>query len=227
MHDAHYAVVPTRTAKQQSLDVMRLLEQQSGVGIVRAQMRVCVRAERGDAAEVRALLAGLEGLKLERELTADAVFEAVCLIPPGAFRQLSHPPKSAARMAVEVLDARVTSTASSAAEPTANSASALPSERNTPAAIEPRELFSAASARAPGSGSAYGSASEAPKQFVCKSCPGAEFPTAQEHREHFKSEWHKFNLKLKTKGQPAVSQEELKEQMHDMAAGAGEDDFFK
>lgn len=227
MHESHFSVVPTRGAKQQALDVIRLLEQ-SGMGISRAQMRVRVRADREDAGAVAALLRGLEGLKMEREAMGEAGFEAVCLINPHSFRELSHPPKSAARMAVEVIDARVTAGAGAAAE--ADSASALPAgreERASPCVVAPRAVLVAAGAREPTAQHAQGEAASAPKLFVCKSCPGAEFEQAQAHREHFKSDWHKYNLSLKTKGRPAVTAEEHAERVHEQAADAGIDDFFK
>lgn len=227
MHDSHYSVGPTRSAKQQALDVIRLLEQ-SGMGISRAQMRVRVRADREDAPEVTALLRRLDGLKLEREAAGEGGFEAVCLINPASFRDLSHPPKSAARMAVEVIDARVTSGADTAGS--ALSASAPPAsrdERAPPTVVAPREALTAGGADAR-PGGADGAAAAAPlKAFACKSCPGAFFEDAREHREHFKSDWHKYNLSMKTKGQPAVTAEEHAERAHEQAANAGADDFFK
>jgi hypothetical protein len=36
-----------------------------------------------------------------------------------------------------------------------------------------------------------------------------EFSEAKDHREHFKSDWHRLNLKRKVAGQTAVSEEEF------------------
>ncbi|KAG8467681.1 hypothetical protein KFE25_006733 [Diacronema lutheri] len=226
MHDAHFSIAPMRSAKQQALDVIRLLEQ-SGMGISRARMRVRVRAERDGAADVGALLRALDGLQIEREATGDGGFEAVCLIQPHTFRELSHPPKTAPRMAVEVVDARVTMGAGA----DGGSATAAPlappvgvrDERVPPAVVAPRAVIAAADATV----AAAADGSGASKPFVCKSCPGAAFATAHAHREHFKSDWHKYNLCLKTKGQTAVTAEEHIERMHEQAADAGVDDFFK
>jgi hypothetical protein len=45
----------------------------------------------------------------------------------------------------------------------------------------------------------------------CKSCVtcGGCFPTAGEHRAHFKSDWHRYNLKLKLANQPTVTEAEF------------------
>jgi ribosome maturation protein SDO1 len=43
----------------------------------------------------------------------------------------------------------------------------------------------------------------------CNTC-GGNFPTAAAYRAHFKSDWHRFNQKLKLQGMPPVSEEEFK-----------------
>lgn len=42
----------------------------------------------------------------------------------------------------------------------------------------------------------------------CVTCGGC-FPTAGEHRAHFKSDWHRYNLKLKLANQPTVTEAEF------------------
>ena len=42
----------------------------------------------------------------------------------------------------------------------------------------------------------------------CNTC-GGSFPTAAEYRSHFRSDWHRFNQKLKVKGLPPVSEREF------------------
>jgi len=61
----------------------------------------------------------------------------------------------------------------------------------TPSAIE------AKSTAAPNSGSAIN----------CQTCPGAAFDSIEEQREHFKRDWHRYNVKAKLTGR-AVSEEE-------------------
>lgn len=43
----------------------------------------------------------------------------------------------------------------------------------------------------------------------CTTCLGSSFKTAAEHRAHFKTNWHTFNLKLKMAKQPVVSEAEF------------------
>eukprot|EP00658_Telonema_sp_P-2_P013546 TRINITY_DN15130_c0_g1_i4.p1 TRINITY_DN15130_c0_g1~~TRINITY_DN15130_c0_g1_i4.p1 ORF type:complete len:162 (-),score=38.29 TRINITY_DN15130_c0_g1_i4:308-793(-) len=51
------------------------------------------------------------------------------------------------------------------------------------------------------------------KGQTCKNC-GVSFASRDEHREHFKSDWHRFNLTRKSQGQEPVSLQEYEfEQM--------------
>jgi ribosome maturation protein SDO1 len=43
----------------------------------------------------------------------------------------------------------------------------------------------------------------------CNTC-GGSFPSMSAYRAHFRSDWHRFNQKLKLKGIPAVSEEEFR-----------------
>ena len=41
----------------------------------------------------------------------------------------------------------------------------------------------------------------------CQACPGASFDTMEDQRSHFKSDWHRYNVKAKLTGR-AVTEEE-------------------
>ncbi|CAJ1898851.1 unnamed protein product [Cylindrotheca closterium] len=56
----------------------------------------------------------------------------------------------------------------------------------------------------------------------CNTC-GGFFDSAAEYRSHFKSDWHKFNQKLKMKGTPPVSLEEFNLCDADTFFGGGDD----
>lgn len=45
------------------------------------------------------------------------------------------------------------------------------------------------------------------RKLRCNSCD-VDFSDTKEHREHFKADWHRVNLKRKVDGLPAVTQEE-------------------
>ncbi|KAL3943214.1 MAG: hypothetical protein SGBAC_002704 [Bacillariaceae sp.] len=55
----------------------------------------------------------------------------------------------------------------------------------------------------------------------CNTCGGL-FDTPAEYRSHFKSDWHKFNQKLKMKGVPPVSLQEFKLCDNDSFFGGGD-----
>lgn len=51
--------------------------------------------------------------------------------------------------------------------------------------------------------------------FRCTSCAGSSFADKTEHREHFRSEWHRVNLKLKLKKLPPLTQAEYEDMAGD------------
>ncbi len=42
-------------------------------------------------------------------------------------------------------------------------------------------------------------------------CIDADFSTNQEFRQHYKTDWHNYNLKLKNQGKPMLNYEEYTE----------------
>ena len=63
------------------------------------------------------------------------------------------------------------------------------------------------SANAPVASKGSAPADSGVKQQVCKTC-NREVGDAKQYREHFKSDWHKHNLKRKMSGLPPLSAEE-------------------
>ena len=49
-------------------------------------------------------------------------------------------------------------------------------------------------------------------QYTCITCRVA-FNTAQEQRDHYKTDWHRYNLKRKVVGLPPISAEKFKEKV--------------
>lgn len=58
-------------------------------------------------------------------------------------------------------------------------------------------------------------------QYTCITCRVA-FNTAQEQRDHYKTDWHRYNLKRKVVGLPPISAEKFKEKVAAQAAQAVE-----
>mmetsp|Transcript_8215 Transcript_8215/g.24183 ORF Transcript_8215/g.24183 Transcript_8215/m.24183 type:complete len:358 (+) Transcript_8215:51-1124(+) len=221
MHNIHYSVVVTRSAKQQALEVIKALEH-SDVGIMRAQMRLRVRADKHAIAEVKAFLEGLDGTKIEQENMSGDFHELVCLVNSGSFRELNQVVAASSRMSLEVIDAK--------AAKVENSSGGGPSGPSASAASTVEERLAADTARLHvGKAARPVDADQMPAgaKFSCKTCPGGAFDSAQAHREHFKSDWHKYNLSLKTKNLPTVPFEEFTERAQDLSAASEKDDFFK
>lgn len=89
MRDAHFSANTTHSAKQQALDVIRLL--QASIPIQRAQMRMRLVLPRSGAKELRdALVASklLVEVLDDGQWTSDALI-VECLIDPGSFRALT------------------------------------------------------------------------------------------------------------------------------------------
>jgi len=59
-------------------------------------------------------------------------------------------------------------------------------------------------AAALGTGMSVSRAAQPGARLSCASCCGVRFADAAEHRAHFRSDWHRYNLKLKTRGAPAA-----------------------
>jgi hypothetical protein len=55
-----------------------------------------------------------------------------------------------------------------------------------------------------------------PKTTVCQACHYDNFESFEEMKAHFKTDWHRFNLKRRIKNQPAVSEQHF-EEMDDLS----------
>ncbi|XP_041379124.1 LOW QUALITY PROTEIN: ribosome maturation protein SBDS-like [Gigantopelta aegis] len=86
MKDVHYAVKPTRNAKQQALDVIRLLKTHMPLERARMRMRLVlpVKEARRIREKIKSLLANIE----QEDWTPN--MEIICLIDPGAYREIDE-----------------------------------------------------------------------------------------------------------------------------------------
>jgi len=87
MRDIHYSVHPTRSTKQQALEVIRLLKDK--LSIQRAQMRLALVIPVHEGSKLKEKLGTLLS-KIEKEETVDNEYIIDCLIDPGNFRTLSE-----------------------------------------------------------------------------------------------------------------------------------------
>jgi len=111
MKEAHYSVHPTKSAKQQALEVIKLLK--GIMPIQRAQMRVRVRTPAEDAKKVKdrvkPIIAVDEGESFEI-VDQSKEYNLICLIDPGQFRQLDEEVRqlSKGKGSIEVITLAVT-----------------------------------------------------------------------------------------------------------------------
>ncbi|KAI8867628.1 Shwachman-Bodian-diamond syndrome protein [Ramicandelaber brevisporus] len=105
VNDLHYSVSPSKTAKQQALDVIKQLQEKGTIPIARAQMRVKVVLPGKDAKKILTKIKelGIGG-------TNETKKKKVMLIDPGHFRALSDLVQTEARGRgqIELLNLRET-----------------------------------------------------------------------------------------------------------------------
>ncbi|KAJ2784388.1 hypothetical protein GGI15_002283, partial [Coemansia interrupta] len=88
MADIHYSVNPNRSAKQQALDVIKMIQEQGTMPIARAQMRIRVTMPGKDAKRIRDKLNALVGTVEDEDKGEE--YELVCLIDPGQYRAITE-----------------------------------------------------------------------------------------------------------------------------------------
>jgi len=87
MKDIHYSIHPSRSAKQQALEVIRALKDK--IPIQRAQMRLAVILPTKESKKVKDKLLPLVS-KVEKEEVDDDQLIMDCLIDPGQFRAITE-----------------------------------------------------------------------------------------------------------------------------------------
>ncbi|OQR83075.1 ribosome maturation protein SBDS, partial [Thraustotheca clavata] len=191
MKEMHYALVPNRSAKQQALEVIKKLKEH--MPITRAKMKVQVTVATSDGDATKEFLAKHEAVVVE--VRTGEVLRIICLIDPSTYRTLDQyvNPKGSkdASRSLEVLDL----SCHEQGEHTIDDEIAKKTDRltlETPAPVPAPMVASAApEVKKPGR--------------PCSTC-GGDFPDTVKYREHFRSEWHRYNLKLKSKSLPLVDE---------------------
>ncbi|OQV22135.1 Ribosome maturation protein SBDS [Hypsibius exemplaris] len=87
MKDIHYSVKPNKSSKQQALDVIKQLKESMNIG--RAQMRLAVTLPSKDAKRLQEKLKAMVAV-MEEENWSGGDLHVVCLIDPGAFRDVDE-----------------------------------------------------------------------------------------------------------------------------------------
>eukprot|EP00898_Chlorokybus_atmophyticus_P003340 jgi/Chlat1/4006/Chrsp26S04072 len=223
MHDVHFSVDPDHSAKQQALKVIRLLEEH--FPIKRASMRLRLQVPASQGSKLKDMLSG-EQTTIEHEDWKED-YSVVCLMDPGMFRAIEQSMRQdfAGTGRLEVISLAVHTEGVSTAEfeNTATPQSSRAMQASTAATQQgdggeqqlAERLHSGASV-SERHDEKTGAASPAPapaasgsgREVRCGTCQ-APFQTAVEHREHFRSEWHRHNLKRKMAGLPPIAESDV------------------
>jgi len=214
-----------KSAKQQFLEVLPRLK--DVISVVRARMRIRLTIpgkKREAVAELKRRLKE-HSSEMETEQQDDAQYSAIVKLDPGAFRQIdslvrgkdnpSSPGKANVDSLIgrlEILDLAVHEQ-KLASETTASRAADDALEETQLILVEPKTDGGATNGPAPALAPAPPQVKKKDvddrmqKRFKCNSCK-VSFDTTKDHREHFKCQWHRVNLKRKSEGLPPLTMEE-------------------
>ena len=199
----HYGVVPNRSAKQQALDVIEKLKVHLPIERIKMRLAIDVAPHRLD--ELTAVLVGL-GAQISADETAGArvpddeskaMGRIVALLPPKHFRTLNRtlPSQFGDDASMQVLDVATAVIKDEGVE-LEQIARGMAAANVTAKKTKARRQAAKHNAGKT-------------KTFACRTC-AVDFGvdrTAQ--REHYRSELHRMNLKLKERGGERVTEEEL------------------
>lgn len=221
MREVHFAVDPHRNSKQQALELIRELQSKYPITRARMKLRFVVPTSQIDQLST-ALNSWNSQIEGREEMTNSS--SLVCKIDPGHFRECDALVREL-QGTLEVVSMAVQGEGESNIDDfnddddyNAAHVSHVGEERRVQRLRDEASVSGAGAVpdaaevrEAPGSntnvsrGSA--SANTGVKQQICKTC-NREVGDAKQYREHFKSDWHKHNLKRKMSGLPPLSAEE-------------------
>ncbi|RLN54674.1 hypothetical protein BBJ28_00023403 [Nothophytophthora sp. Chile5] len=195
MKEIHYAVVPNRSAKQQALELIKKLPEH--IPLARAKMKIQVTSPTAGAEGIKAGLLK-EGAEIVEQSGSETV-RLVVLITPGSYRIVDSlvQEHSAGQGSLEVIELK----SHQVGEHTIDDEISQKTERLGLSSAAPASASSAPATPAP--------VSEAKKTRPCSTCGGDFSADMAKYREHFRSEWHRYNLKCKAKKQAIVSEEDF------------------
>lgn len=225
MREVHFALEPNKSSKKQALELIKELEKK--FSIIRAKMRLQLVVPDNQGPNLSAKLEEW-GAVIEQSDRTNTMFKVVCQLDPGHFRECdafvrdSSGKLEVTAMAVQkegdgsVEDDLILScpASSSHAFQLGDVSLSLPEIDVSSSRADRNVSSSVADEGAPqytGLPTLEKGVAVKPvgkeKQRRCNTCD-AEVGDAAQHREHFKSDWHKHNLKRKVKKLTPVSAEE-------------------
>ena len=198
MEEVHFSIKPDQSAKMQALHAIKALKKK--LSLTRMKMRIRLVYNLEEATELETLLGEYSQESMQVEGNRKVL---VCLIDPDVYRKLNkligQPGEGVEeKIKVEIVDASVADFP-------------MPVSEDFDAPAGPRrisgdeeEVKVVVRPPAPVKQEVPGA-----RKFGCTTCPGADFPGAGDQRFHFKSDWHKINVKLKVAARPLLSEAEF------------------
>ncbi|CAH0518372.1 unnamed protein product [Peronospora belbahrii] len=193
MKEIHYAVIPNRSAKQQALELIKKLPEH--IPLARAKMKIQIITPKSGVQAIKTELLK-EGAEIVEQTGSETV-RMVVLITPGSYRIVTTLVQkyTAGQGSLEVIDLK----SHQEGEHTIDDEISQKTER--------LGLSSTPAASAPLSATATTAVTAAKNARPCSTCGGDFSADMSKYREHFRSEWHRYNLKRKSKKQPVISEE--------------------
>ncbi|CAL1362785.1 unnamed protein product [Linum trigynum] len=202
MHETHFAVDPHSSSKKQALEVIRELQKQ--FPIKRAPMRIRLTVPENTSSSLVEKLNAWEATITARD-TSGSQLSFVCEIEPGFFRDCDILVRNL-QGRMEILAVSVHFEGDTHVDDIADHVDLQPS-LPTKDSTDPIAQLSEKVQKQTISSTAPKKVAVEAKQNQCSTC-NAVVGDAKEYREHFKSDWHKHNLKRKTRNLPPLTADE-------------------
>lgn len=208
MKEIHYAVVPNRTAKQQALEVIKRL--QGHIPIARAKMKIQLTLPLAGAKQMKPALLR-EDVEILEEKWSEPT-RLVALINPGSYRIVDAAVNDCVDEygsgSLEVIELNN----HKEGEDNIDDEISQKTDRLTPVdrrSAAPTPLPVQTAGTSTHDQSATAAASSETKARQCSTC-GGDFGTDMAlYRAHFRSDWHRYNLKAKSLKRSVVTEAEF------------------
>ncbi|KAL8171941.1 hypothetical protein V2J09_023745 [Rumex salicifolius] len=212
MHEIHFAVDPHNSSKKQALEVIR--ELQKLYPIKRCPMRVRLTVPQQNYSTLSEKLSSWNANLVSKDESGNQL-SLICEIEPGVFRECDGLLRNL-QGRIEILAVSVHAEGDTHVEQYDEEFQpSLPKEFD-----DPVHQLSERLEKQSVSTSSANSVKEV-KQNKCSTC-NAVIGDAKEYREHFKSEWHKHNLRRKTRNLSPLTADEC---MDDVQIGDSKEDL--
>lgn len=202
MHEIHFAVDPNSSSKKQALEVIRQLQKK--FPIKRSPMRLRITADQQSFPSILEKLNAWNADILTKDESGNQL-SIVCELDPTLFRECDSLVRNL-QGRLEILAVSVHGEGDTAVDRYDELYEDVPAPLSKESKESSVTQLSASLQKQSVSTSSKSTEGEA-KQNRCGTC-NAVVGDAKQYREHFKSDWHKHNLKRKTRNLPPLTAEE-------------------